>query len=435
MPGDRKAGASTQPVVARSVHELRAALATLRSEGRQVTLVPTMGALHDGHLSLVRVGQMGGSATVLSIFVNPTQFGPGEDLDRYPRQEAADIVAAADAGVDVVFAPHADEIYPEGFSTEISVAGPAEGLEGAARPTHFTGVATIVAKLVLAARPDRLVLGQKDAQQAAVVRRMLRDLHLDDVELIVGRTVREADGLALSSRNVYLDPGEREAALSLSRGLRAAIALAQEGEQDTRRLEATAISVASEDPRVELEYVAVVDPDSFVQVDRLPADALVCIAARVGKTRLIDNMPIPNPTRRNHVPPLGRTMLKSKIHRATVTDANLDYVGSITLDRDLLEAADIKPYEQVQILDINNGARFETYAIEGPRGGRDVCLNGPAARLVQPGDIVIVLTYADYPESELEEYAPLVVHVDAENNPVGTAMLETVPDGWESFKS
>jgi aspartate 1-decarboxylase len=269
----------------------------------------------------------------------------------------------------------------------------------------------------------------------AVVRRMLRDLHLDDVELVVGPTIREPDGLAMSSRNAYLDPSEREAALSLSRGLNAAVGLAEQGERDGKRLESAARAVIAADTRVELEYVAVVDPDSFMPVSEIRDDALMCIAARVGDTRLIDNMSIPTSTRRNHVPPLGRTMLKSKIHRATVTDANLDYVGSITLDRDLLEAADIKPYEQVQVLDINNGARFETYAIEGPRGGRDVCLNGPAARLVQPGDIVIVLTYADYPESELEDYAPLVVHVDEENNPVGTAMLETVPDDWEPYRS
>ncbi len=417
------------------MHELRAAGATLRSEGRRITLVPTMGALHAGHLSLVELARRAGDAVVLSIFVNPTQFGVGEDLERYPRQEAADLSMAATAGIDIVFAPSADEIYPAGFTTTVSLDGPARGYEGAARPTHFAGVATVVAKLVLSTRPDRLVLGQKDAQQVAVVRRMLRDLHLDDVELVVGETVREADGLALSSRNAYLAPSDREAAVALSRGLRAAVSLAEEGETDARRLESAASAVASADSRVELEYVAVVDPDSFAPVDTLPADALVCIAARVADTRLIDNMPIPNPTRRNHVPPLGRTMLKSKIHRATVTDANLDYVGSITLDRDLLEAADIKPYEQVHVLDVNNGARFETYAIEGPRGGRDVCLNGPAARLVQPGDIVIVLTYADYPESELDEYAPRVVHVDDENNPVGTAMLETVPDDWESFRS
>jgi len=416
--------------VARAVRDLRVAVAGLRAEGRRIAFVPTMGALHEGHLSLVRAARDADHAVVLSVFLNPTQFGPSEDLERYPRREREDLAAAAAAGVDLAFLPSRDEMYPPDEATRVHVGGPAERLEGAARPGHFAGVATVVTKLVLAVRPDRLVLGQKDAQQVAVIRRMLADLLLDDVEVVTAPTVREADGLALSSRNAYLDAAERRAAPAVGRALAAARALAEEGEASGAAIERAARATLADEPAIEVEYAALVDPQTFAPVARVVAPALLCIAARLGTTRLIDNVTIPAPDRRKTVPPLGRTMLKSKIHRARVTDANLDYVGSITIDADLLDAADIRPYEQVTVLDVNNGARFETYTIEGPRGGGDVCLNGPAARLVHPGDVVIVLTYATYDEAALEDYEPLVVHVDAQNRAVSTANLETVPDGW-----
>jgi L-aspartate-alpha-decarboxylase len=287
-----------------------------------------------------------------------------------------------------------------------------------------------VAKLLLAVRPDRAVFGRKDAQQVAVVRRMMRDLHLDDVELVVGDTVREPDGLAMSSRNAYLGPDDRAAATALHRGLLAAGALVAEGERDPARIEAAARAVIDAEPRCDLEYAALVHPDSFAPLTRLEGPALLAVAARVGSARLIDNLPLTIPTRRDDVPPRTRTMLKSKIHRATVTDANLDYVGSITVDRELLEAADIRPYEQVYVLNINTGSRFETYAIEGPPGGGDICLNGAAARLAQPGDLVIVLSYSQFDEDGLEGYEPILVHVDAQNRRAEVPAFDAVPATW-----
>jgi pantoate--beta-alanine ligase len=203
---------TTRPPVVRTVAELRVALAKARAEGRLIALVPTMGALHEGHRSLIARAGDGGHLVVVSIFVNPTQFGAGEDLQAYPRDEPRDLDLAEDAGAELVFAPGVGEIYPDGFATIVHVGGPSAGLEGAARPTHFDGVATVVTKLLLAARPDRAVFGQKDAQQVAVIARLVRDLHLDDIELVVAPTVREPDGLALSSRNAYLGPGDRGAA-------------------------------------------------------------------------------------------------------------------------------------------------------------------------------------------------------------------------------
>jgi L-aspartate-alpha-decarboxylase len=292
-----------------------------------------------------------------------------------------------------------------------------------------------VAKLLLAVRPDRAVFGQKDAQQLAVVRRLARDLHLDDIEIVAGPTVREPDGLAMSSRNAYLGPEDRAAASVLHRALRAAEALAAEGDRDAARIADAARAVIAAEPRCALEYAVVVDPDGFRPLDRIEGPALLAVAARVGPARLIDNIALPSPTRRSPVPPRTRTMLKSKIHRATVTDANLNYVGSITVDRDLLEAADMRPYEQVVVLNINNGERFETYAIEGPPGRGDICLNGAAARLAQPGDLVIVLSYAQYEEAGTAGHEPIVVHVDARNRqvdvpPVGTA-FDGLPVTWE----
>ena len=355
--------------IARTVVDLRRSVAALRAEGRRIALVPTMGALHEGHLSLVELAGRDGHAVVVTLFVNPAQFGAGEDLTRYPRDEERDAALAAERGAVLLFAPDADDVYPPGFGTTVTVDGPSQGLEGAARPEHFAGVATVVAKLLLAARPDRAVFGQKDAQQVAVVRRLMRDLHLDDVELVVGPTVREADGLAMSSRNAYLDPETAPPPPALYRGLSAAAGAGlgrrarrggRRGRRPRRHRGASRAARWSTRPWSTRH----VPPP-----DRPRGPALLAVAARLGPTRLIDNIPLPTPSRRADVPPLNRTMLKSKIHRATVTDANLNYVGSITVDRDLLEAADIRPYEQVVVLNINTGARFKTYAIEGPPGG------------------------------------------------------------------
>jgi pantoate--beta-alanine ligase len=268
-----------------------------------------MGALHEGHLSLVRLAGADGAAVAISLFVNPTQFGPGEDLAAYPRDESRDLALAAAAGAELAFAPDAEAMYPDGFATEVHVGGPATALEGAARPGHFAGVATVVAKLLLAVRPDRAVFGQKDAQQLAVIRRMARDLHLDDVELVAGPIVREPDGLALSSRNAYLGPEDRAAAPVLRRALAAAEGLAADGERDPSRLEAAALAVLRAEPRCEPEYAAVVDPDTFDRPERLGGPALLCVAARVGPARLIDNVALPTPESRrspwpSRTPPL-----------------------------------------------------------------------------------------------------------------------------------
>ncbi len=277
------------PTVVRSVADLREAVASLRETGRRVALVPTMGALHEGHLSLLRLAGDDEHAVVMSLFVNPTQFAPTEDLSAYPRDEDRDVRLAARAGVELVFAPDAAEVYPDGFGTTITVDGPARTLEGAARPHHFAGVTTVVAKLLIAARPDRAVFGQKDAQQVAVIRRLMRDLHLEDIELVVGPIVREADGLAMSSRNAYLAPQDRAAALVLRRALDAAVNAFVAGVDDPRRLERIALDALGDEPRCTPEYARIVHPDTFAFVDDLRDPALLCVAGRVGPARLIDN--------------------------------------------------------------------------------------------------------------------------------------------------
>lgn len=281
--------APATPTVVRTVADLRDAVAALRATGRSIALVPTMGALHDGHLSLLHLAGDGDHAAVMSLFVNPTQFAPTEDLAAYPRDEGRDLRLAAQAGAELVFAPHASEIYPDGFGTTITVNGPTRTLEGAARPDHFAGVATVVAKLLIAARPDRAVFGQKDAQQVAVIRRLVRDLHLDEIELVVGPIVRDAEGLAMSSRNAYLGPQDRAAALALRRALDAALDAVAAGVENPRHLEQIALDVLTAEPRCAPEYARIVHPDTFTFVNDLDGPALMCVCGRVGPARLIDN--------------------------------------------------------------------------------------------------------------------------------------------------
>jgi pantoate--beta-alanine ligase len=272
----------------RSVAELRAALAPARAAGRTVGLVPTMGAFHDGHRALMRRARAETDVVVVSLFVNPTQFDEASDLDGYPRDEAADARDAAALGVDLLFAPPVEAVYPDGFATTVSVAGLTERYEGAVRGrTHFEGVATVVLKLLNMAGPDVAYFGQKDAQQAAVIRRMVADLDVP-VRIATVPTEREPDGLALSSRNVRLQGADRGRALALRRGLDAARHAAARGERDPERL-AAAGRAAMAELGVEPEYLAVVDADTFEPVERLEQDALVAVAARVGDTRLIDN--------------------------------------------------------------------------------------------------------------------------------------------------
>lgn len=286
------------PVVARTRAELRAALAG----ADRTAFVPTMGALHDGHARLMRHARPLGDTLVVSIFVNPTQFGPGEDLDAYPRTFDADLVVCEREGVDVVFAPDVDEMYPGGLGAfhRPGPGTPAGGpvtvdpgplgqvLEGAARPTHFRGVLTVVAKLFALVRPDVAVFGEKDFQQLALIRRMVRDLALD-VEVVGHPIVREADGLALSSRNTYLTPIQHEQALALSRALRAA---ADEGVVGRDAVLKAAHEVLDAADGVEVDYLVVTDPLLGDVDDSYEGEARILVAARVGTTRLLDNQPV-----------------------------------------------------------------------------------------------------------------------------------------------
>ena len=271
----------------RTVAELRAALAPERRAGRTIGLVPTMGALHEGHTALIGAAAAQTDVVVMSLFVNPAQFNEAADLAAYPRDEARDAALAEAAGAQLLFAPDAAEVYPPGFATTVSVGPLMDTLEGAHRPGHFQGVATVVTKLLNMVGPDVAYFGQKDAQQLAIVRKLVSDLDLP-VRIEGVATVREPDGLALSSRNVHLTPADRPQALALRAALAAAEAAIRRGERDPRAIEAagreamTARDVAP-------EYLAVVDPDTFSPVDRVNGRALVAVAARVGRTRLIDN--------------------------------------------------------------------------------------------------------------------------------------------------
>jgi len=278
-------------IEARSERDLRLAVGKWRAAGERIGFVPTMGALHDGHVSLVEVARKHASRVVVSIFVNPTQFGPHEDFARYPRTPEADARRLDAAGCDLLFLPDVETIYPPGGSTRVRVEGPSRGFEGDCRPGHFEGVATVVTALFGLVRPDVAIFGEKDAQQLAVVRALSRDLHLG-VEIVAAPIVREADGLAMSSRNVFLAGDDRRAATVLSRSLEAARTAVTGGERDAGRLAALIRRTVGEEPGVELEYAAAVAADSFQPLDRLSGEVVVPIAARVGTTRLLDNFRI-----------------------------------------------------------------------------------------------------------------------------------------------
>ncbi len=276
-------------ITLKSERELRHAVAKWRSEGARIGFVPTMGALHAGHLSLLRIARQHASRVVVSIFVNPTQFGPNEDLDKYPRTPEQDAARLAEAGCDLLFLPEVETIYPPGAATRVRVDGPSERFEGEFRPGHFEGVATVVAGLFGLVRPDVAVFGEKDAQQLAVVRALVRDLHLG-LEILAGPTVREDDGLAMSSRNVFLDPAQRRAATVLHRALEVARALIEAGERSAGKVVAALRRVVAEEPTVELQYAAVVAADSFRPLEHLNGEVVVPVAARVGTIRLLDNI-------------------------------------------------------------------------------------------------------------------------------------------------
>ena len=261
-----------------------------RARGDRIGFVPTMGALHDGHLSLVRRARQASAWVVMSVFVNPAQFGPGEDLARYPRDIPRDADLAREAGVQILYAPDAVDVYPPGYHTYVAVEGLDSILEGASRPGHFRGVATVVAKLLNRVAPHIAFFGQKDAQQTILIRKMVRDLEMD-VEIETCPTVREPDGLALSSRNAYLSREERRAAPVLYRALRRAeAAVVEEDERDPGALLEKIRETVGTEPLVFLEYAAVVDAETLEPVERIRGTALIPVAARVGATRLIDNI-------------------------------------------------------------------------------------------------------------------------------------------------
>jgi pantoate--beta-alanine ligase len=258
-----------------------------RARGERVAFVPTMGALHDGHVSLLREGRRRGDRLALSIFVNPTQFGPSEDLSRYPRDLPGDLAKAASAGTDVAYCPEAGDVYPLGFQTYVQVREIEQGLDGGSRPGHFVGVATVVCKLFNVVRPHVALFGEKDFQQLAVIRRMVADLDLG-VEIVGMPIVREPDGLAMSSRNAYLSPDERRRALALSRALDAARGRADAGERDAATLVATA-RAALEGQVDRVDYVELRDAETLAPLARLEGAGVLLVAAFVGGTRLIDN--------------------------------------------------------------------------------------------------------------------------------------------------
>jgi len=258
---------------------------------RSVGLVPTMGYLHEGHLALVQRARAENDLVAVSIFVNPRQFGPDEDLARYPRNNERDLALLRDESVDLVFLPTVDEMYPPGFTTTVDVGSLGERLEGVSRPGHFKGVATVVARLLNLTRPQRAYFGQKDAQQVIVVRRMVKDLALT-VQIESVPTVREADGLALSSRNIFLSIEEREAAVALSRALFRAQESFEWGERDAHRLRQIVRDMLDLELLVRADYVSVADASTLDEVDRIDRPALLSLAAWVGQTRLIDNIPL-----------------------------------------------------------------------------------------------------------------------------------------------
>jgi pantoate--beta-alanine ligase len=271
-----------------TISEARAAGGAARMKGKRLGLVPTMGALHEGHLSLVRAAKAQCGAVAVSIFVNPTQFGPKEDLSKYPRQFDRDCGLLKKEGVDILFAPPVDEMYPSGAVTWVLVEGLSEKLDGRSRPGHFRGVSTIVAKLFHIFEPEAAFFGQKDAAQLAVIRRMAQDLNLP-VEIVACPIVREPDGLAMSSRNAYLNQEERIRALVLQRSLQQAQQNFQAGERNATNLISAAKAIFAREPQVVLDYFEIVDPDTLVPVDRIWQRTLLAVAAYVGSTRLIDN--------------------------------------------------------------------------------------------------------------------------------------------------
>lgn len=270
------------------IQEMQKESDALRQAGKIIGFVPTMGYFHEGHLSLIRLAKLRADVVVLSIFVNPTQFGPNEDFDRYPRDFERDEQLARREGVDILFCPSVEEMYPSGYCTWVNVEKLTETLCGASRPGHFRGVTTVCTKLFLAVKPHFAVFGQKDAQQAIVIRRMVKDLNFG-IDIIVAPIVREPDGLAMSSRNLYLSPEEKMSALVIPQSLRLAENMVKEGERQVHRIISAMQEKISTQPQVQIDYIAIVHPETLEPLQQIASEALIAIAAYVGKARLIDN--------------------------------------------------------------------------------------------------------------------------------------------------
>lgn len=274
--------------VIRTVRDMQGEAEKLRQADKVIGFVPTMGYLHEGHLSLVRIARERADVVVVSIFVNPTQFGPDEDLEKYPRDLERDERLAEQAGADIIFYPTSEEMYPEGYLTYVSVEEITKTLCGASRPVHFRGVTTICTKLFHAVKPHFSVFGQKDAQQAVVIQRMVKDLDFD-MEIVVGPIVREPDGLAMSSRNAYLSPEEREDALVLNSSLRLAEEMVEKGERRVDEIVGAMQRRIEEKENTRVDYISIVHPETLESLERIENRALIALAVFVGETRLIDN--------------------------------------------------------------------------------------------------------------------------------------------------
>jgi len=271
-----------------SARDMQAFSESLRKEGKIVTFVPTMGYFHEGHLDLMREGRRRGDCLVVSIYVNPTQFGPSEDFEQYPRDFERDRSMAEGVGVDVIFCPPNDEMYPPHYQTYVTVEGVTDNLCGLSRPGHFRGVATVCAKLFNLVKPHLAVFGKKDFQQLVTIRRMVRDLNMD-LEIVGMPTTREPDGLAMSSRNIYLSPEERASALSLSRSLKLARGLYERGERDAAKIVGEVRKHIESQTRTKIDYAQICDTTTMKDITRLEGESVLALAVRVGKTRLIDN--------------------------------------------------------------------------------------------------------------------------------------------------
>jgi pantoate--beta-alanine ligase len=276
-------------IIEKDIQNIRRIIKEAKSQGKTVGFVPTMGYLHRGHISLVEQAKRENGFVVMSIFVNPTQFGEGEDFEAYPRDMERDSQMAKEAGVDVLFNPNAEQIYPKGYKTFVDVEQITHSLCGASRPGHFRGVSTVVAKLFNIVKPDKAYFGQKDAQQVSVITQMVRDLNMD-IGIVPCPIVREEDGLAMSSRNAYLNTEQRKAALILSKALFMAKEIINNGEQNAYRIKQAIAEKIQTEPLANIDYIKIVDAIELINIDQIKGDILIALAVRIGKTRLIDNI-------------------------------------------------------------------------------------------------------------------------------------------------